>query len=237
MIELIAFDGDDTLWHNESLFTVTQDDFRRLLAPHVERAVLDDRLLATERRNLELFGYGVKSFTLSMIETAIEVTDGMVGTEEIAAILALGKGMLRHPVELLDGVEATLDTLAGRYRLVLITKGDLLDQESKVARSGLAERFERIEIVSEKDEVTYRRIMAATGVEPGRFCMVGNALRSDVQPVVAAGGWAVHIPYHVTWAHEQVDPDPTHDGRWSSVDRIADLPALLEGLTVGRTRG
>ena len=182
---LIGLDGDDTLWHSETLFTVTHDRFVELLSGHGED--LADRLLEVERRNLELFGYGAKAFTLSMIETALEVTNGQLPGSHVQAILDMGKALLRHPVELLDGVREALESLAD-HRLVLITKGDLFHQEAKVAGSGLGELFEKVEIVSEKDEPTYRRVLAALGATPDEFVMVGNSLRSDVVPVVAIGG-------------------------------------------------
>lgn len=225
MIDVIAFDGDDTLWHSESLFAVTEERFGELLSSYVDVSELEGHLLATERRNLELFGYGVKGFVLSMIETAIAVTDGRVTAADIAAIVGWGKDMLGHPVELLDGVEETLRELHADHRLALVTKGDLFHQESKLARSGVADLFSHIAIVSEKDEPTYRRVTAELDVDPERFLMVGNSVRSDVEPVVAIGGRAVHIPYHITWALEL--PTGEHgDGHWE-LDSVRELPALL----------
>lgn len=226
MIELIAFDGDDTLWHSESHFTEVEGAFAAILRPYVgDELDVSARHYATERRNLELFGYGVKGFTLSMIETAIEATDGAITTDDISRILDLGKALLSHPVDLIDGVADTLTRIADRgYRLVLVTKGDLFHQEQKVAASGIADRFELVEIVSEKDETTYRRIMGRCAVAPTRFLMVGNSVRSDVLPVVALGGHAVHIPYEVTWGHEVVDD---HDGGFDVLERFTDLPAWL----------
>ena len=223
----VGFDGDDTLWHNESLFSMTQERFRALLAEEADPRDLDARLLATERRNLEIFGYGIKGFVLSMIETAVEVTEDRVPGHDIRRILEFGKEMLRHPVELLDGVAETVDALSGRHDLILITKGDLFDQESKIARSGLAPCFRAIEIVSEKDPETYRRVLARHGVDPQRFVMVGNSVRSDVLPVLALGGRAIHVPYHVTWAHEQADPPA--EG-YLRTDRIAAVPPLVDAL-------
>ncbi|WP_207484635.1 HAD family hydrolase [Arenibaculum pallidiluteum] len=223
----IGFDGDDTLWHNETLFSMTQERFRALLAEEVSPDDLDARLLDTERRNLEIFGYGIKGFVLSMIETAVEVSAERVPASDIRRILDFGKEMLRHPVELLDGVAETIEALSGRHDLLLITKGDLFDQESKIARSGLAEHFRGIEIVSEKDPETYRRVLARHGVGPERFVMVGNSVRSDILPVLALGARAVHVPYHVTWAHEQADPPAEGYLRAAS---LADLPDLLAAL-------
>jgi putative hydrolase of the HAD superfamily len=229
-LDVIAFDGDDTLWHSETLFSVTQERFRELLADHAEPAVLDERLLATERRNLALFGYGAKGFTLSMIETAIHVSAGSITSSHVQAILDLGKALLSHPVELLDDVRPVLEEVAASHRVVLVTKGDLFHQESKLAGSGLGELFDRVEIVSEKDEATYRRVMDALGVGPHRFLMVGNSLRSDVVPVVGVGGRAVHVPYVVDWAHEVVDEGDLPDGGWWRLDSLSALPGLMREL-------
>ncbi|WP_042696078.1 HAD family hydrolase [Azospirillum sp. B506] len=222
--EVIGFDGDDTLWHNESLFSMTQDRFRALLAHAADPNVLDRRLLEAERANLRVYGYGIKGFVLSMIETAITVTDGNVPARDLQSLIDFGKAMLEHPVELLPGVQEVMETLAGRHRLVLITKGDLFDQESKIARSGLSELFHAVEIVSEKDPATYRRVMDRHGIDPTRFLMVGNSVRSDILPVLATGAHAVHIPYAITWAHEEADVPDEHYRRLESV---RDLPALL----------
>lgn len=225
--DAIGFDGDDTLWHNESLFSMTQDRFRALLAHAVEPADLDRRLLDTERANLRFYGYGIKGFVLSMIETAIDVTDAQVDPRALRSLVEFGKAMLEHPVELLPGVAEVVAALSTRYRLLLITKGDLFDQESKVARSGLAERFAAVEIVSEKDPDTYRRILERHGVEPSRFVMVGNSVRSDILPVLAIGGHAVHVPYHLTWAHEHADPP--EDG-YRRIETVRDLEGVLAGM-------
>jgi putative hydrolase of the HAD superfamily len=203
VIRVIAFDGDDTLWHNETVFSLTQQRFRELLGAHVKDAAhLDERLHERETVNLALFGYGIKGFTLSMIETAIEVTGGAVSAREIQLLIDAGKAMLQHPVELLDGVPDTLEALAPDYKLMLVTKGDLFDQESKIARSGLAGLFWRIEILTEKDVGSYGRILRRHRIAPGEFCMVGNSPRSDIAPVTALGGSAILIPYPLTWAHE-----------------------------------
>lgn len=224
-ISTIGLDGDDTLWHSESHFEVTTARFVDLLAPWVPHTdAAEQRLLAIESANLGLLGYGVKAFTLSMIETAIEISDGEVPASSIQRILDWGKELLDHPVELLDGVAETVDGLVGRYELVLITKGDLFHQESKLARSGLAEAFTGIEIVSEKDEATYARVLARQGTQASEFVMVGNSVRSDVLPVLAIGGRAVHVPYHVTWAHEAVDDDPGVP----VLESLRDLPDLLD---------
>lgn len=204
-IDVVAFDGDDTLWHHERLFTDISARFRELLAHHVEGRTLDELLLATELSNLKLFGYGVKGYGLSLIETAVEVSNGEVTGEEIEVILAWIKEMLADPVELLPGVQETIDALSGEYRLGIVTKGDLFDQEGKIARSGLGDRFDHVAIVSEKDDATYRRVFAEWRVPPERVLMVGNSVRSDVEPPLAIGAQAVHVPYHVTWDHEIVE--------------------------------
>ena len=225
----VAFDGDDTLWHNEGLFSMTQDRFRALLADAVEGDVLDARLLETERENVAVYGYGVKGFTLSMIETAIEVTNGNVAADRIYQILSFAKDQLSHPVELLPHVTETLDALAGRYRLLLITKGDLFDQESKIARSGLAERFDAIEVVPEKEPDIYRRILERHGIGAAEFLMVGNSVRSDVLPVLEVGGRAALVPYHLTWELEVAEPPRAHDGYWE-IEHIGQVPALIDEL-------
>jgi putative hydrolase of the HAD superfamily len=225
---LIGLDGDDTLWESEVHFADVHEVYRDVLAPYVgDGTDVDARLYATERRNLELFGYGAKGFTLSMIETAIELSAGAVTSAEISRILSLGKGLLSHPVELIDGVADTVPALAAAgYRLVLVTKGDLFHQEQKVAASGLADHFEQVSIVSEKDERTYRRVLAGVGVAPEDFLMVGNTVRSDVLPVLGIGGRAVQIPHHFTWSHEVVEADVD----FPVLQRLADLPAWLASL-------
>lgn len=231
MIEVIGLDGDDTLWHSEQLFVDTQRAFRELLAPHVDLddAALDARLVEVERANLATYGYGVKAFTLSLVETAIEVTDGAIPSQRLREVLELGKVLMDHPVQLLDGVAEAVDALTDRYRVMVITKGDLLHQESKVARSGLDELLWRVEIVSEKDEPTYRRVLERDRIAAESFVMVGNSVRSDVLPVLAIGGRAVHVPYHVTWELELAEPDPeVHD--FPVLDSISELPACIAAM-------
>jgi putative hydrolase of the HAD superfamily len=226
-VNVVGLDGDDTLWHNESIFAATHERFRAMVERYAPEAGIDERLLATERRNLELFGYGVKGFALSLIETAITVTDGRIGAGDVARIVDWAKDMLRHPVDLLDGVADTVAHLAARYRLVLITKGDFFHQESKVARSGLAEHFDVVEIVAEKDPASYRRVLARAGIDPASFVMVGNSLRSDVLPVLDIGGRAVHIPYRLTWEHERVADDDHLRRPYAELGDIRELPDLL----------
>jgi putative hydrolase of the HAD superfamily len=226
---VVALEGDDTLWHNETIFTTSHDQFRDLLTRHVEidRAGIDEHLLAVERRNLRTYGYGIKGFVLSMIETAIEVTRGKIPAEDIDAILRFGRVMIEHPVELIEGAKEVIDMLRNRdHEVWLITKGDLFDQESKIARSGLTELFHRIEIVSEKDEQTYRRLLDRHGVEPEEFAMVGNSLRSDVLPVTAIGARAFHVPYHVTWAHEVVSGEVSAE--FITLSSLRELPSALK---------
>jgi putative hydrolase of the HAD superfamily len=225
-VEVIGLDGDDTLWHNETFFAVTHDRFVELLADHADPASLGQRLDEVQRQNLALYGYGAKAFTLSMIETAIEITGATLPVAHVQAILELGRGLLSHPVELLDGVREALEQLGDR-RLVLVTKGDLFHQDAKVAGSGLGELFERVEIVSEKDEPTYRRVTAALGISPDAFVMVGNSLRSDVVPVVGIGGRAVHVPYAIEWDHEAVPERELPLAGWWRLDSLRGLPDLV----------
>jgi putative hydrolase of the HAD superfamily len=229
VIDVVALDGDDTLWHSENQFVMTQDRFTELLADNVDKPTLDALLLDRERKNLELFGYGVKGFTLSMIETAIEVTEGKVDVADIKAIIDNAKEMLQHPVELLDGVEETVRRLVEDHKVMVITKGDLFHQESKLARSGLAELVWEIEIVAEKDEATYQRILDRYSIDPASFLMVGNSVKSDILPVLALGGQAVHIEYETTWEMEHAEADKTAAGYWE-LDSIRELPELLARL-------
>ena len=229
-IKVVAFDGDDTLWHNETHFNFTQAALRSLLLGHVPNADVDARLFETEMTNLSLYGYGIKSFTLSMIETAIEITDGKIPASDLQVILEWGKRMLREPTELLEGVHETLVDVSRNHELLLITKGDLFDQESKLARSGLAERFAGVEILSDKNVDSYRRVLSRRGIDAGEFVMVGNSLRSDVMPVVELGARAVHIPYHITWHHEHLDEASLPATGWHRLQAIRDLGALLNSL-------
>jgi putative hydrolase of the HAD superfamily len=232
VIELVGFDGDDTLWHSEGYYQAVHAEFERVLGKYLDLgdACVHERLLATEQANLHLFGYGAKGMTLSLLETAIALTDERISAADLHALLRLGKEILRHPVELLPGIRDAVAAVARDCRLVLITKGDLFHQEQKVAASGLGDLFQRIEIVSEKDERAYRRVLAEFAVEPRSFLMVGNSLRSDIEPVLALGGWGLHVPYHVTWAHEaRHDVDPGHP-RLLQVDAPAGIPAALREL-------
>ncbi|HEY3949272.1 HAD family hydrolase [Phenylobacterium sp.] len=228
-ITTVGLDADDTLWHNETIFRLTQDRFRALMADYAEPEFLDARLAEVERRNLALYGYGVKGFTLSLIETAMDVTVGQPPGRMIADILAAGREMLSHPVEPLPGVPQALDELSRRYRLVLITKGDLLHQEQKLAASGLGELFVGVEIVSEKDAATYERVFSRYGTGAGEAAMCGNSLRSDVIPALDAGAYAAHIPYPLTWAHEVAEPPVGHP-RFAELASIAEFPGWVHSL-------
>ncbi len=227
-VRVVGFDGDDTLWHSETRFSVTQAEFRELLKRHVPDADADARLSEMEMKNLSIYGYGVKSFTLSMLETAIELTGARIPASDLEVILGWGKRMLMEPTELIDGVEETLRTVSSRHDLLLITKGDLFDQESKLARSGLGDLFGGVEILSEKNVDTYRGVFRRRGIRPQEFVMVGNSLRSDVVPVVTLGGHAVHIPYEVTWHHEEVPDEALPKEGWWRVSSIRELPGLLQ---------
>jgi putative hydrolase of the HAD superfamily len=233
VIRAIGLDGDDTLWHNESIFSMTQGRYYGLLRNYVDKPGLEDHLFEREMRNLKIFGYGVKGFTLSMIETAIEVTEGRITAQDIQAIVEFGRAMLEHPVELLQQVRPTVEALAQTYQLLLITKGDPYDQESKVARSGMAELFTGIEIVTQEDSGTYRNILRRHGLQPHEFLMAGNSMRSDVLPVVEIGAHAVLIPHHLTWAHEAIEPPPEAIGRYHEIPSIAELPARVLALSGG----
>ena len=226
----IAFDADDTLWHNESLFAVTSEQMGALLAPYAQGEMLHSRLIETERRNLHLFGYGVKGFTLSLIESAIEVSQGRVTAREIQAILEAGKKLLAHPIELLPEVRTTLESLAGPYNLMMITKGDLFHQESRIAMSGLGDLFTAVEVVSEKNAETYRKIFRRYHLSPEEFVMVGNSVKSDILPVLEVGARAIHIPYEITWELELAElgtPDPL---RCRRCDRIAEVIEIIPEL-------
>jgi putative hydrolase of the HAD superfamily len=233
MIDLIGFDGDDTLWRSQEFYDRAQDAFEAILGKYIdlESAGLRDSLLATERGNIALFGYGAKGMALSMIESAIELTDGRIEARDIHKIVRLGKDVLAHPVELLPGIREAVERVAEKHRVVLITKGDLFHQEYKVARCGLAHIFHRIEIVSEKDPAAYGRLFREFEIPPGRFAMVGNSLKSDIAPVIELGGWGVYMPYHSTWAHEVVTGFNMTD-RVIEVRGADGIPAAIERMDV-----
>ncbi len=230
-INTIAFDADDTLWRNEDIFIHAQDEFIKLLLPYHEESYIRSHLAEIQVSNLENFGYGVKGFTLSMIETAIELTEGRVSGSEIHEIIQLAKCMLASPVELLPNIEAVLQELKGKFKLLVITKGDLLDQESKLARSGIADYFDIIEVVSEKTEEAYRQILERHKISTEQFLMVGNSLKSDILPILDLGAQAVHIPYHSTWEHEQVAEDTLSNyPQLQSLEGVNELSDWLKSL-------
>ncbi len=229
MITTIGFDADDTLWHSETLFEDYHRRFQELLARYHDPKTVERALYATEMRNLDLFGYGVKSFALSAIETAIDLSAGKIPAQELRALVEMAKDMLAHPVELLDGAAETVAALATDFRLIVITKGDLRHQERKFERSGLAPHIAHCDVVAEKDVATYRRILARHQIEPTGFLMIGNSLRSDILPILELGGHGVHIPYPLIWAHENV-PAPTDCPRFHAAANLRELPALVARL-------
>lgn len=230
---LVALDADDTLWHNEPLFTGRREQFCAMLTRYEPQGVPEDHLYQVEMRNLRHFGYGVKGFVLSMIETAIEMTDGRLATADVRTIIEWGREMLAEPIRLLDGVQEAVELLSSDHSLILVTKGDLLDQETKLARSGLGQFFSGIEIVSDKTTEVYRKVMARYAVEPDRFVMVGNSLRSDILPVVQAGAHAVYVPYEMSWIHERVPEDALVDVRFHEIGHIRELPGVLAQIGPG----
>lgn len=228
-IKLICLDADDTLWHNMQHFNATEDALLEMLRPFAEAEVTRDRLIACETRNLPLYGYGAKGFTLSMIETAVELAGESLSTPMIEGILAAGRALLAHPVELFDGVEDTLRRLADAAPLVLVTKGDLLHQESKLAASGLGELFSGIEIVSDKKAGTFRGLFSRFGVAPREAVMAGDSMRSDIWPALEAGAWAAFIPQEGSWSHESAAAPQGH-ARFIQIERLADLPDWIAAI-------
>lgn len=229
MLTTICFDADDTLWHNERFFRLTEERFADLLGDHADQDHLSERLLEAERRNIGHYGFGIKGFMLSMIETALEVTDNQVPGAAIAEIIAIGQDMLRHPIDLLEGAEETVKHLAQDFTVLLVTKGDLLDQERKLAQSGLGELFDGVEIVSDKTAATYSAIFARYDASDGRALMAGNSLKSDVNPAIQAGGWGVYIPHGLTWALE-ADQSPDDHPRYKEIQSLNALPEIVRGI-------
>ena len=229
MFDIIAFDADDTLWYNEHLYLMKRDNFIDLLRPFTSQDNIGELLDKTEINNLDYYGYGIKSFILSMVETAVTLTDGKISGEAIQAILNFGKEMRDHPIKLYDGVLDILSELGQTHPLMIITKGDLFEQESKIARSGIADRFKYIEVVSEKVPLTYANLLTKYNIDPQRFIMIGNSLKSDVLPIVAIGATAVHLPAETTWAHEQVHATPEKDGYYE-IEDIRQFPELITKL-------
>ena len=225
-IKVIAFDADDTLWVNEPYFRQSEEAFCSLLGEYASLHELERELLKIEIANLGLYGYGVKGFVLSMVETALRVSNNTINANMVEQILDLGKQMLNQPIELLDGVEEVLETLKGKYRLVVATKGDLLDQERKLKKSNLTGYFHHVEVMSEKDDANYLKLIKHLDIQPDELLMIGNSLKSDIVPVLNVGGHAIHVPYHITWAHEQIE-DAIDNERFKSVEGIRDILGFI----------
>ncbi|MDN5289541.1 MAG: family hydrolase [Mucilaginibacter sp.] len=226
-LKVIAFDADDTLWVNEPYFLNTEKKFCSLLEDFLPHHTVSSELLKIEIENLSLYGYGIKGYILSMIEAALKISDKKISLEVVELILEYGKEMLNEPIELLDGVDDVLSTLKKQYRLVVATKGDLLDQERKLKKSGLAHYFHHIEVMSDKREEDYTKLIKHLDIKPEEFMMVGNSLKSDIMPVINIGGYAIHVPFHTTWAHEHVETNLTHDN-FKQADSLNEiLPYIL----------
>jgi putative hydrolase of the HAD superfamily len=226
-IKVIGFDADDTLWVNETYFREAELEIQRLLSGYETPNQIDQELFKVEIRNLPIYGYGIKAFTLSMVEVALELSNYNVPNKTIEAILNIGKGMLEKPVELLDGVEEVLKSLSTRYKLILATKGDLLDQERKLKKSGLTDYFHHIEVLSDKQEANYSKLLNHLDIKPSEFLMIGNSLKSDVLPLVNIKANAIHVPFHTTWAHEEVSPNETNGKTYKTISSLRDVLKLL----------
>ncbi|WP_425433109.1 HAD family hydrolase [Flavobacterium magnum] len=226
-IKVIAFDADDTLWVNEPYFQETEEKFCELLAPYLSRHSLSQELFKTEIANLRLYGYGIKGYILSMIEAALDISNHTISNEVVAKIIQYGKELLEKPIELLDGVEEVLEILNPRYKIVVATKGDLLDQRRKLHNSGLGKYFHHIEVMSDKQEVDYSDLVNRLDIHPSEFLMIGNSLKSDVLPVLGIGGHAIHIPFHTTWAHEKIDHQVVHDN-FRDFEKIRDVLSIFD---------
>jgi len=226
MIKIIAFDADDTLWDNESYFQEAEKKFCEMLEDYLPHHTVQRELLQTEIKNISLYGYGIKAFMLSMIETAIRITDRTIKNEALERMISIGQALLQQPVQLIDGVEEVLKSLKPKYKLVMATKGDLLDQERKLKKSGLARYFHHIEIMSEKKEPDFEKLIKHLDVKPDELMMIGNSLKSDILPVLNIGGHGILVPYHVTWAHEKVETDVSHVN-FKQVEKIRDILMYL----------
>ena len=226
-IKVIGFDADDTLWVNEPFYRETEKMFAQLMSEYLDEDEVNKRLFATEMKNLRIYGYGSKGFTLSLIETAITISNHQVSNEIILKIIEFGKSLLQMPIELLEGVEDVLKSLNGSYKLIIATKGDLLNQEHKLERSGLASHFHHIEIMSDKKEANYKKLLNHLEVEPEEFIMIGNSINSDIKPVLNLGSSAIHIPFHTTWIHEVGDLCEIKTDRFKEVKNIKDILALF----------
>jgi len=226
-IKVIGFDADDTLWVNETYFREAEEEFCNLMAEYETPNKTDQELFKMEMKNLPLYGYGVKAFALSMVEMALEISNHNVSQKTIHDILNIGKNMLEKPVELLDGVEEVLKHLSKKYRLILATKGDLLDQERKLEKSGLTEYFHHIEVMSDKQDVNYSKLLNHLDIKPSEFLMIGNSLKSDILPLVHLKAHAIHVPFHTTWAHEQVTEKETNGKTYKTISTLRELKNLL----------
>jgi putative hydrolase of the HAD superfamily len=226
-IKVIGFDADDTLWVNETFFREAELEFARFLGAYETANKIDQELFKKEMDNLGLYGYGVKAFVLSMVESAIEISNGSVSNKTLSSILNIGKTMLNQPVELLDGVEDVLKTLSKKYRLILATKGDLLDQERKLEKSGLTDYFHHIEVLSDKKEANYSKLLNHLDINPSEFLMIGNSLKSDILPLVNIKAHAIHVPFHTTWVHEQVTEEETNGKAYKTVSSLRDILKFL----------
>lgn len=218
-IKVIGFDADDTLWVNEPYYREVEEQFVQLVSSYGVNGNIAEELFKTEIANLRLYGYGIKAFMLSLVECAIELTNGGISTRDISRIIGLGKSMLERPIELLDDVKQVLKSLAPHYRMIVATKGDLLDQERKMRRSSIAQYFHHIEIMSDKKEKQYVQLLDHLDILPETFLMIGNSLKSDIIPPLELGSWGIYVPYHTTWAHEEVDQEPD-SGRYFKIDRL-----------------
>lgn len=226
-IKVIGFDADDTLWVNETYFRDAEEEFASLLEGYETKNKIDQELFKTEIKNLDLYGYGVKGFMLSMVECALDLSNNKLPQEKINAILNIGKEMISRPVELLDDVEAVLKELSKKYRLIVLTKGDLLDQERKIERSNLAEYFHHVEVLSDKKESNYKNLLENLEVDVNEFLMIGNSLKSDVLPLVNIGAKAIHIPFHTTWEHEKVNDSDAEGKEYRTLNGLKDLMKFL----------
>ena len=227
-IKVIGLDADDTLWVNETYFREAELQFAKLMAPYETANKIDQELFKKEMENLPLYGYGVKGFVLSMVEMAVEISNHQVSTETIIQILNIGKEMLNAPVDLLDGVEDVLKYLSKDYKLIVLTKGDLLDQERKLEKSNLTSYFHHIEVMSDKQEANYSKVLDHLDIEPSEFLMIGNSLKSDILPLINIGAEAIHIPFHTTWLHEQVSDQETKNKAYKTITSLSQLKAILQ---------
>lgn len=227
-LKVIAFDADDTLFVNEPYFQETEEKFCALLSDYLSQQGLSQELFRVEIANLNLYGYGIKGYILSMIEAAMKISNNTISLEIIQKIIEYGKELLQKPIELLDGVDETLAALHGKYKLIVATKGDLKDQQRKLHDSGLGHYFHHIEVMADKQELNYEKLLKRLEIEPHEFFMIGNSLKSDVLPVLEIGGYAVHIPFHTTWEHEKVNHTVEHDNFWTLEDIRQVLPILLK---------